>query len=79
MTIPKFAETIEQLRINSTPGGLSLLNLSASGDHVQNCATSANSKSLGDLYASTSQTEKDAFAAAFSGFIVHNFTIWNRR
>ena len=77
LTLPKLTETIEQLRINSTPGGLSLLNLSASGDHIQNCATIANSNSLGDLYASATQTEKEAFAAAFADFIVDDFTLWD--
>ncbi len=77
MTLPKFTETISKLKENSTPGGLSLLNLSASGDHLQNCATIANSNSLGDLYASASQPEKDAFAAAFMDFIVDDFTIWD--
>ena len=77
LTLPKLTETIEQLKINSTPGGLALLNLSASGDHIQNCATTANSNSLGDLYASATPTEKDAFAAAFMDFIVDDFTIWD--
>ena len=78
MTLPKFTETIEQLKANSdSDGGLEHLTLAASGDYMQGCNTTANSRSLGTLYASASQTEKDAFAAAFSGFIVDKFTIWD--
>ena len=77
MTLPKFSETIEQLRINSSPGGLTNLTLAASGDRVQNCVTIENSNSLGDLYSAATQTEKDAFEAAFTGFIVDNLTIWD--
>ena len=77
MTLPKITETIEQLKINPNPDGLSHLTLAASGDYIQGCNTTSNSRSLGTLYASASQTEKDAFAAAFTDFIVDDFTIWD--
>ena len=77
MTLPKFTETIEQLRTNSTHEGLLSLVLTGTGDYLQDCNTVEGTNSLGDWYRDATDEQKTDFATAFTGFIVESLTIWD--